>query len=176
MSQEKKNSNILNPVRIEIKPSKLVKGEVGLFATRAIKKDSVIVPDSHFSDMQFIPWKDFDKFDRTTKRKIVDFCIGDNGGFWAPRDLNYISIAWHINHSCNPNIGFNSKADFVAMRNIKKGEELTWDYGFGESNPNFRMVCKCGTKKCRKLITGNDWKNLILNQKFYKYMLPNLKK
>ncbi|MEI9966815.1 MAG: SET domain-containing protein [Candidatus Moraniibacteriota bacterium] len=31
-----------------------------------------------------------------------------------------------INHSCNPNVGIRGRKQFVAMRNIKKGEELSF--------------------------------------------------
>ena len=65
-----------------------------------------------------------------------------------------------MNHSCQPNVGFNAVDDFVAMRAIKRGEELCWDYGFAETNPKFRMKCQCGTVDCCGIVTGTDWKRL----------------
>ena len=46
-------------------------------------------------------------------------------GYWAPENFNRMSIGWYLNHSPRPNI--HSKT-FVALRYIKRGEELTVDY------------------------------------------------
>lgn len=165
----------LRPVIIEIKPSKITKGGVGVFATRQLKKDSVVIPAEHFSNIRFISWKDFKTLDKITKSKVMDYCPATPKGFYAPPDLNFLSIAWHMNHSCNPNIGFNSTDDFVAMRNIKKGEELSWDYGFDESNPKFKMSCVCNSHGCRRKVTGNDWKILMNDKTKYGYFSPKLK-
>ncbi len=59
----------------------------------------------------------------------------------------------YINHSCNPNVGIKGRVTFVAMRNIKKGEELTFDYSTTE-NSEWEMNCHCGYSKCRKVIRG----------------------
>ncbi len=57
-----------------------------------------------------------------------------------------------INHSCNPNI-YEEKRIGCALRNIKKGEELTIDYGkIAYIEKPFR--CKCGSRNCRKIVKG----------------------
>jgi SET domain-containing protein len=61
-------------------------------------------------------------------------------------------IARWINHSCEPNCGIKSLFKIVAMRNIKKGEQITWDYDMTERNPDWRMRCRCGYSECRKVI------------------------
>ena len=175
MSRNNIKKQKLNPVRIEIKPSKFLKREVGVFAAKNLPKDSVVIDADHFSDIRFIPWGAFKSYDKVTKAKVMGFCPATPEGFYAPKDLNYMSIAWHMNHTCNPNIGFNNKDDFVAMRNIKKGEELSWDYGFDETNPKFKMKCFCGRKECRKFVTGNDWIILMKDKTKYKYFSPKLK-
>ncbi len=69
-----------------------------------------------------------------------------------------------INHSCNPNCealldeheGKNRKKDRVlieAIRNIKPGEELTYNYGITLDEPHTARLkkvwaCKCGSKNC----------------------------
>ena len=79
-----------------------------------------------------------------------------------------LGIADKFNHSCKPNCGIKNLFDVVAMRDIKKGEELTWDYEMTEANEsNWSMDCKCGTKSCRGLIS--TYKNLPLaTRKKYK--------
>ncbi|MBS3088886.1 SET domain-containing protein-lysine N-methyltransferase [Candidatus Pacearchaeota archaeon] len=66
----------------------------------------------------------------------------------------------YFNHSCNPNAGIKGKNELFAIKDIKKGEEITFDYSTTswEENwniPNdeeFSMVCKCGSKNCRKIV------------------------
>lgn len=156
-------------VRIEIKPSNILKDEVGVFSVRNIKKDSIIV---HATELQckHFPWSVFKKLDTITQNKIYGYCPGSKKGFCAPPDLNYISIAWHLNHSCNPNVGLDKNYNFVAMRSIRKGEELCWDYAYDETNPDFSMTCCCKSDKCRKVVTGNDWRFLIKSSRTRKYL------
>ena len=59
----------------------------------------------------------------------------------------------YLNHSCDPNLGQRGRVLFVALRNIKKGEELTFDYSISEDS-SWEMKCHCGSKNCRKIIRG----------------------
>jgi len=59
----------------------------------------------------------------------------------------------YANHSCDPNCGIKNYFDLVAMRPIAKGEQITWDYAMTENNDWF-MICRCGSPRCRKMITG----------------------
>ena len=70
-------------------------------------------------------------------------------------------VARILNHSCNPNCGIKNKFKLVSMRNIKKGEELTWDYATTDNwdyattdNLLYKEKCKCESKICRKTIRG----------------------
>lgn len=63
----------------------------------------------------------------------------------------------YINHSCDPNLALLIKADgvfFVALRDIKAGEEVTWDYETAEAELSNPFECHCGAEKCRGKITG----------------------
>lgn len=166
---------MIPPVRVEIRPSRKVEGEIGLFAVRKLKKDSVIADAAHFSNLKFMSWADIDRLDKITRKKVIGYCPGTEKGVMVPPDINYLSVVWQMNHSCNPNVGFNDKDDFVAMRDIRSGEELTWDYSYDETNPKFRMKCSCGEKKCRKIVTGRDWVNIMGSGKA-QYFSTNLKK
>lgn len=68
-----------------------------------------------------------------------------------------------VNHSCDPNCGISVNEtgghDFVAMKYIKPGEEITFDYAMRNySIDYFSVPCVCGSSKCRGYISG--WKNL----------------
>jgi SET domain-containing protein len=91
----------------------------------------------------------------------------------------------YINHSCNPNVVVKhesiAKSTFIALCNIKKREELTCDYGviamdqFGKTL--WVMDCSCGSKNCRKKISGDFFKQPVeIQRKYYKYLPPAIKR
>lgn len=53
-----------------------------------------------------------------------------------------------INHSCNPNTGFKNDYTLVALRDIKSGEQITFDYSTVGTD-GWEMDCLCGQKNCR---------------------------
>ena len=76
-----------------------------------------------------------------------------------------------INHSCNPNCevtGKGLKLWIHAIRNIKKGEELSYDYGFGFDEDFKNYPCKCGSKNCVGYIVRSESRWRIKKSKFYK--------
>jgi hypothetical protein len=58
----------------------------------------------------------------------------------------------------------------VAMRDIRPGEELTYDYAMTDSDPRLRMQCNCRSRNCRGLVTGDDWKIPSLQRKYGGYL------
>ena len=58
----------------------------------------------------------------------------------------------YVNHSCEPNTKAKGKSD-VAIRAIKKGEEITSDYST-HCKKDWKMRCKCKSKKCKKIMRG----------------------
>ena len=165
----------IKPVLIKIGISKILQNEVGLFATRLLKKGTVVGEVGKMGESVFIKWQKLkNNHDKITIKLIHDFALGNPNGFYCMKDLNYLSMPWFMNHSCDGNVGFDKKDNFVTIKNVRKDEELVWDYGLGESNPDFKMKCLCGTKKCRKIITGNDWKDKDFFNKNKKNMLSDL--
>lgn len=78
-----------------------------------------------------------------------------------------------FNHSCNPNAGFKGQIFLVAMKNIRGGEEVTFDYGMVLSKIKgakpYKMKCLCGEKNCRTYVSDNDWKLSILQKRYEEY-------
>ncbi len=66
----------------------------------------------------------------------------------------------YINHSCNPNGVIIHRNELVAIKNIKIGEEITYDYSLTEwtDDKNWEgynewlMECNCKSPLCRKKI------------------------
>ena len=64
-----------------------------------------------------------------------------------------------MNHSCNPNCeveGAGLKLWITSLREIKKGEELTYDYGFGFDKDYRDFPCKCRSKNCVGYIVRSE--------------------
>lgn len=72
------------------------------------------------------------------------------------------------NHSCEPNIGVQGQINFVAMREIEAGEELTHDWATTDDD-EYQLECRCGAASCRKIITGQDWRKTDLQAKYAGY-------
>ncbi len=62
------------------------------------------------------------------------------------------SAGWFMNHSCEPNCVITGRTKVVALRRIEPGEELTFDYSTNVGWEGFSMPCRCGTKRCRKIV------------------------
>jgi hypothetical protein len=83
-----------------------------------------------------------------------------------------------INHSCEPNAGISGQTVLVAMRRISPGEEICFDYAMTEDHsPVYEEFdCYCNTSSCRRRITGQDWKNPDLWEKYDGYFSMHLQR
>lgn len=61
-----------------------------------------------------------------------------------------------VNHSCDPNCGLKEENKLYALRDIKAGEELSFDYS--TTVPKYKawwkMECHCQAVNCRKVISS----------------------
>jgi SET domain-containing protein len=78
-----------------------------------------------------------------------------------------------FNHSCNANAGIKGQILLVAMRDILKSEQITFDFGtvlFNDGSfKKYKLKCLCGAKNCRKIITDNDWMKQEIQNKYRGY-------
>src|SRR5437868_3013606 len=81
----------------------------------------------------------------------------------------------YSNHSCDANLGIRGEITFVAMRDIRVGEELTHDWATTDDN-NYSMKCKCGALDCRGTLTGKDWQRPELQKRYSGYFSTYLAK
>jgi uncharacterized protein len=83
-----------------------------------------------------------------------------------------------INHSCDPNAWMNDAYTICARRDIGPGEEITADYALWESDESHvsSWFCNCGSPRCRGRITGVDWKEPGLRERYRGHFSPLLNK
>ena len=84
-----------------------------------------------------------------------------------------------VNHSCSPNCGIRinetGAQDYVAMRDIASGEEITFDYAMQNYIiDHFPISCLCGSLECRGSIGG--WVDLpeTKRHKYKSFVAPYL--
>lgn len=96
-------------------------------------------------------------------------------------DLYLVSLAPDdppdfINHSCDPNAGLSGQISLVALRCILPGEEVTIDYAMCDGSPYDEFPCSCGAATCRGRVTGNDWRNPALWERYSGHFSPYLQR
>jgi SET domain-containing protein len=156
-----------NP-KVEIRKSK-IQGN-GIFAIEAIHKDEIIAIKMGY----LISKEEIGKL----PKKCKDVCLQIEDDFFiGPKNINeYSTNTIYINHSCNPNVGIRGQITIVAMRDIKKDEELTMDYSmfFTKFLGHEKMECNCGALDCRKKLSENDWKLNKYGGYYSTYILKKL--
>lgn len=73
-------------------------------------------------------------------------------GFKRHHWIDPIAPYKYLNHSCHPNVAVKGNKTLIAIRNIKKDEEVTIDYSIIEADPRWYMKCLCKENKCRGII------------------------
>jgi len=148
----------------------------GLFAKTNIKKGEIVVR-KNLTKFKSYSRKEIDK----NSKLQSDHCDYVGRGRYVI-DTSPVSF---INHSCNPNCYFAYKTisvgAVVALRDIRKGEEITVDYGVNAMDQfdknEFVLNCHCGSKDCRKRISMDFFKQPIkIQKKYYKYLPPSIKR
>src|ERR1035437_2450050 len=72
------------------------------------------------------------------------------------------------NHSCDPNCGIKEDKYLIAIRDIKAGEELLYDYSTTMLEKHWTMPCYCGSPACRTIVGDFDLLPIDIQQKYYK--------
>jgi len=88
----------------------------------------------------------------------------------------HIAEGDYVNHSCTPNAGLSGQIGLVAMRDIKVGEEVCFDYAMSDTMPYDEFECACGSTNCRGKVTGNDWQLPELQKRYAGYFSPHVQR
>ena len=140
----------------------------GVYAAYDIAEDTEVIEyvgepvDKEESERR--AWAQMAKAEETGDAAVYIFTLNDDWDLDGSVDWN---IARLINHSCDPNcIAYTEESDdedrivIYALRDIEKGEELSFDYGFDlesyEDHP-----CRCGSYNCIGYIVSQEmWPDL----------------
>ena len=139
----------------KIKKSKI--DNRGLYAATNIKKDAKIIEYKG----KIITIKETETNPKFDNDKAI-YLFNLNNRYDLDGDFKY-NTARLINHSCDPNCevdGAGLKLWIYSIRDIKKNEELTYDYGFSFDENYKDFPCKCGSKNCCGYIVreGSRWR------------------
>ena len=116
---------------------------LGLFATKPIRKRSRIAEYKG----PLLTTKQAEKLEQRGNRYLYEI-----NSRWTIDGSPRSNIARYANHSCNPNAetyDVKHRVFIRALRNIKPGEEIVYDYGIDYlKNVIGRSNCKCS--RCRR--------------------------
>ena len=148
----------------KVKKSNIDRNGKGLYATQDIKEGTRIIDYVG----KIITKKQTEESERFDNSKPI-YLFNLNNRYDLDGDVKS-NIARLINHSCSNNCDYEGKGLklwVVAVKNIKKNEELTCDYGFSYDSDYKQFPCKCSSKNCVGYIVreGSRWR---INKKFKK--------
>ena len=135
----------------KIKKSKI--DNRGLYAATNIKKNTKIIEYKG----KIITVKETETNPKFDNDKAI-YLFNLNKKYDLEGDFKY-NTARLINHSCDPNCevdGIGLKLWIYAVKDIKKNEELTYDYGFSFDKDYKDFPCRCGAKKCVGFIVNSQ--------------------
>jgi len=138
----------------------------GIFSLEPIKKGELVAV---FGGVVY----EWDAFIHLPDRER-SLCIQvEDHHFLVPRP---IGEGDYVNHSCNPNAGLSGQIGLVAMRDIKIGEEVCFDYAMSDTMPYDEFNCGCGSLNCRGKVGGNDWQKPVLQKRYAGYFAPHVQR
>ena len=129
----------------------------GLYATKDIKKGTRVIEYKG----KIITRIEAEKNPKYDNDKAI-YLFNINKRSDLDGDFNF-NTARLINHSCDPNCevtGSGLKVWVYAIKNIKKGDEFSYDYGFGFDEDFKNYPCRCKSKNCCGYIVreGSRWR------------------
>ncbi len=160
-TKKAKKATALKPVTSPYcKPQGSAIHQQGLFASKKIPQDAEIIQyvgekiSSKEGDKRAIDLAD--EREGSGDASVYMFILDDDHDIDGNVPHNTAKL---INHSCDPNCEAQIIDDeiwIVALKDIKKGDELTFDYGF-ELDHYEDHLCLCGSPKCIGYIVAQEY-------------------
>jgi hypothetical protein len=140
MSLEKQLLNDLKTnVYCRLGVSKIAPGDIGVIAIKDIPSGvnpfKTLAGECIPIEIVTLSKNDVEELEPEIKKLITDFCHESSDGYPVPKyGPNSMTISQYLNHSKEPNIGIKFYDEcqyntFISLKEIKKGDELTFNYG-----------------------------------------------
>lgn len=114
----------------------------GCYTTTRVRKEALVV---EYTGPRITP----EKADEIYDGRSTTYLFGLRNG---KQIIDGHGAAMFINHSCDPNCEtdeIDGRIWVIALRDIKAGEELTYDYMLYDGAEDDPAPCHCGSPKCR---------------------------
>jgi hypothetical protein len=142
--------------------------DTGAFATEDLDEGTIVIPEwNESSDGEGwirLDRRQVQKLPRDAKALFRRYGLDiDFDQILGPVDISFVTDPDNfINHSCDPNLRYDTAGNVIAARDIREGEEVFIDYGFFVVNFDEPFTCSCGAHNCRGRIRRRDWKKLAV--------------
>ncbi len=138
----------------------------GVFAIQPIKKGELIAMFGGVVMKQDL----FDSLPEKTRSLSIQV---EDDLFMVPET---VGPGDYFNHSCDANAGLVGQIALYALRDIRIGEQVCFDYAMSDCSPYDEFDCQCGAHNCRKQVTGNDWQIKELQDRYAGYFAPHIQR
>ncbi len=138
---------IIDCMNKNVEVRKSAKQGMGVFASRDFSKGDFVleIDDSHVVTDE----------SKLTKEQHEFHC-----DYFSNKIVLMQEPEVYINHSCDPNVYVKTKngvRNVYALQDIKKGDEITYDYSVNGDNEGV-FKCNCGSQNCRGVYQGSFFK------------------
>lgn len=152
--------------RIEFRTSRI--SGMGMFAREPIKQGEAvcIVGGTAMTDAEFAAFQ-------IIHRNYNSIQIDDHLHLVEDPEVTR-TLEGSMNHSCDSSTWMADEATLVARRDIEPGEEVTVDYALFTTQSNWMLDtrCRCGSLYCRRIITGDDWLQEGVQERYQGHFSP----
>jgi hypothetical protein len=157
------------PLNTALYEVRAIEGGQGVFATRAIAAGTRLFGEDdwadeeerkRFSTLSAIQVRDLAPMMRPLFLRFAYNSAADRitGSFHPEAVRHPVNF---LNHSCDPNAGYDGADHIVALVRIAAGEQILMDYGTYTFSFDHDFACRCGALRCRGKVTRNDWPELV---------------
>lgn len=160
-----KTTSYLSP-KLEARP-RPKKGGFGVYACEAVQKGEILA----IWGGRVVDGDELAQLPSVTQRHSIQV---EDGYYLAP--IGPTEPADYVNHSCNPNSGMAGQISLVARRDIQPGEEVNYDYAMSDGSDYDEFECSCEAANCRGRISGEDWRDPELQERYAGYFSPYLQR
>jgi uncharacterized protein len=110
-----------------LKPSAIPGAGIGVFATAAIPRGTLLRDLFAPGDVRRLTWAEFDALDVPAEIK-ENFVTRYETECFVPACFNCMSVGWYLNDSDQPNLRHDADYNYYALCDIAAGEELLIRY------------------------------------------------